>query len=1474
LETDFLSEFNRKIARGCQAGKLLVLGPPRSGKTTFINTYLKDCGEEYTVGLVKTTDVEEPRQPGKIETTIVNIFKKLERVIPLLEKAKYVPMNVETEELKKLKQEDVEELGKLLGKKAPKHIVQDVVRKIDETESSSLIAYYIPWDYKPSDERVKEAIEIIVNAFKKHHAKIRWLGAEYIPPGFVKEVLDLTGKKNIEEVKKEVEEQVEAYVDILKSLDLLDTIEWESRFVASIRTFISVISVTEDVLLDIIPTIEAKLLGALAIVLTTLFANHLIKTRKSESTTMINLKINLKKLMKIDSEKQEALKPSTKVCKEFNELGKIIAYKLAIALNRDVKDVCSALAEIAGIEEEKFKEIFEKLSTRIAKVEEKIKLTRLRGITIVDKSEFAEGLLYPDIKVVDNELKIRVGGDYSNYYSVVEAGAFRNLISDLISLLKEKRVVVVVGPRGIGKSVLSTSAIWRLFESGDVELVAGVRELNENNDSDFKRFIYDYLNKSRGNLLILYDPTTTRIYEEERKRQPLPKNIIDTVDNLLEIISSKHVKNLMILVILPIDIYNALGEDARGALDQYKREVNLKDVDFLSEVVKEYSGKCRDRLDEDKLRDLASKIVEYDEGHTLIARFTGTLLADKFNCSIDDVKEIIEEAEHKTSVFIAGFINSFFNIEDEDDAKVLAEIFAIRKPFTDLPVPGVPILSPGIVKVIKSTINPSLKITDEKAYWLSIRHHDLIEHTIEKLLNRENLGKASEVWLRTRAPRITNTREALKYFIINYGEGFAGEISRFSNCWKRLALITGYALTGRLVLPSEEVLGDYGRVLSEALKPCKVDYYLLIDNTIPLLIIEEIIFLPTTLKTLLKEFLKSFDYKTLNNVVSDAEELLETWRNRKSSYFSEVSYALGLATIVSKAIELGKDIDRDSASTILKVSEPAIAGAISLKGVWNILRRLRSLGYRAPQHYITILAIASSIGGLDGDTAKLIYKELDYIYSKSENEFKKSVWPLLPAVEIYSDLLYKHLYHFISDYVSISERMCDLLSELKKHSGSDELTAIAKALALIPALHHENVKVSVQKYCSIDNVDVEVSNVLKNLEDISSRLSELIKNEYFANYIKASAPPYSYLSEETAKTIIDDLKARLISELAFYKFRGGELDEAIRLFNKAAEIYRSIGDYYNYLSCRNHALRSSVMKAKSFSEYIDIAKDFENLWSEALKHLGYSIFELSLRPILLGEYLVYLVYLASIGRYSDIKNLLNEYTHILILRYSERAKVSAKLMMKRGDLKHGPGRGSCVSAKLMMKTFGFTNIEVTPEELIYAYSDHINRSLLPALKLALGIDASLEECNEYTRSENQELSWYFKSLKSLCEKVFRAVEGDSEALEFVDVLKLKGFQILDEEIEMYRLVKDLDVKSYIELGAPITSNARFAFMLYNLVNGNEDLAKRHAKAASLGLAFSGYAYPSKLFRDVYELCCDVGNEKFRLALLKLFYYHY
>jgi len=64
-----------------------------------------------------------------------------------------------------------------------------------------------------------------------------------------------------------------------------------------------------------------------------------------------------------------------------------------------------------------------------------------------------------------------------------------------------------------------------------------------------------------------------------------------------------------------------------------------------------------------------------------------------------------------------------------------------------------------------------------------------------------------------------------------------------TNCWKRAALIIGYALTGQPIVPRPEDLPeslrrDVAESLGDALRECGVDYYLLVGNVIPPLIID------------------------------------------------------------------------------------------------------------------------------------------------------------------------------------------------------------------------------------------------------------------------------------------------------------------------------------------------------------------------------------------------------------------------------------------------------------------------------------------------------------------------------------------------------------------------------------------------------------------------------------------------------------
>jgi hypothetical protein len=924
---------------------------------------------------------------------------------------------------------------------------------------------------------------------------------------------------------------------------------------------------------------------------------------------------------------------------------------------------------------------------------------------------------------------------------------------------------------------------------------------------------------------------------------------------------------LIILIVLPKDIYNALGEGIRKALDKYKLELDLRDAVFLAEVVKEYSNVCRDKLDENKLSVLAKEIAKFAEGHVLIARLVGTtLLAKEFNCNIDDAKKIVDESKHKATAFIASFINSYFKITDEDRARVLAEVFAIRKPFADIVRPGDLVLTPGIVKIIKSVVNTGFEMPDEKARWLSIRHHDLIEHTIENLLSKKNLGKASEVWTRTKIPKITDIDEAVEYFINTYGKRFAEELNEYS--WRRLALITGHALTVIPILPSKE---DYGEVLGEYLKKGfenlkksleealrssgAIDYYLIVDNKIPIFVlylVAEYLF-----SEKFDDFWKNFADRNkdlIDSIVSDAKNLLEVWLGRKGYYSSEASlyssealYALGLAVIASKAVKLGREISEEDASTILKATQHGVGISTFPSHAIHILTLLKPLGFEAPQHYTRLLQMLSEIPRLDKDEVSFIFDTLNKIHYKYFNKFKRLVWPLVNIVIVYSNLLSKHHQHVNSILRSrfpqyfdeikiegIAKEMCSLLSVLRVES--PELTTIAKALVLIPSLLHGDVEGYVKKYCSINDIIAEADVVLNNLKKMASEVSKLVKNDTFMEWIKTITLDQS---EEGVRKVISDFEALLTFMLAEYKLDVDRLDEARELYNKAAEIAKSFGRIANYLSARSKVLRVDVIKASNLNEYTDAAKGFEDLWNEALKNLKPTLLYLESEPHYLGNYLVYL---ASIGRHDVVEKLLNE--HALLLDYNEKV---------------------LVLTKLMLKILGYTKTGIGSREIVEAFNNDIRSRFLPALKLALGIEANVEEeCAHLEHSVKQLL---------LCVDAFLAVKGNSVAIRMLKEKWLKDELGLEFYLRFYKFVEDLDVKSLVQLLAPTSSAACLAFMLYSLANGDTDLARRHALLGLLGSISIESILLSRLFREAHDSCCNTGDERFKLALLKLFYFH-
>jgi GTPase SAR1 family protein len=1038
---------------------------------------------------------------------------------------------------------------------------------------------------------------------------------------------------------------------------------------------------------------------------------------------------------------------------------------------------------------------------------------------IADSDEFAEGSLYRNVRVKNGRLMIRVE---NSYYQIVETGGFGNSVNRGIDVLGKRGIVVLNGPRGVGKSTLVASVIWNLFEKGDIGLVVKVESLSDRDQlSLFKTFIEKYHEKYEeflSSLLVLYDPSSTTFYETT-KGDVNVSPINDTVNNLFDIISCD--KKVKLLIVLPTDIYNAMSKDIREKLDRYRLDVSLNQVEFLKEVIKAYScnespNNCCNKLSDDDFNQLAEEIAEYEEGYTLIARLVGMELA-KSDCNVDDIKRMIEKSEHNASVFIVSYIKSFFDVVDDNRVRALVEIFALRRPFVYMQSAESPILTRGIVEVIRRANDPR-QMSPEMINWLVYRQHDLIENTIKRLLDGEDLGRVSEPWrfvIRTNMPKITSAHEAVEYFINKYGKEFVKELSQFSDCWKRAALITGHVLTMWPKLPDKRKFSNSEIV--DVLNSCGIDDYLLVDNEIPYFV--------EMLVTLLyingsSPFTRIFTNE-YENAINEAKKLLEIWKRKFNNL--EAYYALGLALIVAEAARLGKAINEDDANTILKATLAAVPLTFHPFHVKHILEALGSLRNKAPQQYLEILFLELQVSEmeLDAYTARLIYDEVNYILSNFFNRLMKLVWPLVTAVEIYSSILSRHTIYFTDEeFENIAKNMCNLLNALKKES--NELATIAEASTLIPALEYSKLfRDFISEYCSVKDPVTRADEIRKSLKELANKSDELLKNEYFMNW--STFVPW--ISQQDIRKLITDMEAHLTFSLAEYKLDNYEFDEALKLFNEAAEAYKSIEDWRSYINTRVWFLRAEVLKARSINEYVNVS-DFEKLWNETLEKLKFMAGYLDGASVVLNNYLVYL---ASIGRYDDIEKMLrSKYAHLLI-NYSERVSVLTRLMLR---------------------LLGFTKVaEVKPEELIDAYKDYIYPYFLPALKLTLGIEASVKECESLKALED----------RNICRYAFFAVKGKSYAL----TMLRNSLNVMLRE-----LVQGLDGKALVQLLAPRTSRCRLALMLYALVSGNTELAKEHARWGS-----EEYRSVGRLFGDVYEACCDVSSEGFKLALLKLYYYH-
>jgi len=1482
-----VSEAKGALSKCANCGRFVLMGPPRSGKSFFIGNHLRSklgAGvtiDEHTLGITtaKAEGEEAKGEPGLRE----KVMGYLKRMMPWIKKFRD---EVEV---------DDEELRRILGDRAPKPIVEEAMGRIGDSPHR---AYYIPWKCVEEPNActfgadVGEALGLIKKVFDDRKVRIRWFKAEYIPPGLVKEVIDLIKEGGEDGAREVLEGWVEAYSkagEILRKVLGLgdDLLKWDELSIGFLSNFVN------NLASYVIGGLATALMGAASLALIAVLTYMAFK---KEGENYVKEIIELRKNL----ERFRVEKPDGGF--DFNELGKLLVYRVAYAMRMSYEEAKRALMDITGLSidelERRVNEIegrIEELEKKIKELENKVELFRQEvpaGIATADANEFAKGRIYPNIKVEDGELRIRVE---DRYYNMVKAGKFNELVNGVRGRLMSDGVVVIVGPKGIGKSTLAAATAWELLSNFKVGLIARVDRLDANY-SEFVTFVENYgeeFSKYFGKLLILYDPVSTKAYEKMGidEEAPVQTNIERTMKNLMDIINpiSSEASKPLTLIVIPSDyetgIYEALSEEMRNALEGYRLDVSqaLNDRELLAKLIREYT-KTGDTngcgISDDVLNKLAGKVAGFDSGHALIARLIGEELA-RNNCSVggvDEVDRLISEARGRAEAFIILHINGLFKVhENPNAAKALVEAFALRRPFVNEVWPGGPILTPGIVELISEEMGAEMLYGAEGGElrgWLAHRQHDLIEDSIGKLLKCianggeecEELGDALKPWrLRTVRESLKKVSEmgdvdsAVEYFVDNYSEKLTDALRDFSNCWRRAALIIGYTLVGHDLVPRpEDLRKDVAKSLGDALRGCGVDDYLLVGNEIPPLIRHL-----TYTRVLTKAFIDKY-----GEAVAEVNRVLSIARGRGGITVAESFYGLGLASIIASASGSGRAVEPSDADAALYIASFAIPYVVLPPLVKSILSALEPLRGKAPHRYLKLLSSASNIGNLDRDTARYILDELNKVLDNYGNRVKGHAWPLVYAISAYADLLEKHGFNFDDDEIKgVVGRVVDLLNELGRFKSS--LGTIAWAHALAPALD-ERVRGLMEEKLGIDVVN-RADEVLKELNKLREKVQELMRDGEFTSYVESR---FIKVDEEAVRSTILEMAPSLKNSLAIYRFGNDELDEAARLFNEAAKESREIGDYKNYLIDRGWALRVEAIKGSLVGDdLVKLVNGFRQLYEETFnkKHFMRTASYLGTASSTLGEYLVSL---ALTGDDKKIKELIEE--HLWVLNANERSWVLTRLMLN-----------ALLGPKDRLDNELKGRLVVKPRELIEAFKYEIFSVFLPALRVAFGL-LKPEDVGEACESIDEK----YEKGKSICKGIASAARGKGATVEVLreevliktfreriskgeklNLLKGLGFDAKSLSDEFRGLAYGLDGKSLVQLPALKNSRAQLAFMLYALINGDEKLAKAHALYETAALSVK---LLSRLFLDVYRACekgCDLGNEDLRQAITKLFLYH-
>ena len=423
------------------------------------------------------------------------------------------------------------------------------------------------------------------------------------------------------------------------------------------------------------------------------------------------------------------------------------------------------IAERKQLTDEDIKKIIndnlESIEEELDKVKKMVK-GHLAGVEVFFNDDLESGLLYDNFTVKDGVPKIKtwVGTAKDDLETdLVDVGEFRKVAEEVFSKLVKDGRVVLIGPRGIGKSTLATYVAWRSLLGGLGNMVLNepvyaVIRVDSLNPGDALK-LNNQIKTAGRRFVVIYDPSSVMAYYKPEAMQVVEhgtksdKNA--TLRELIEIVKNTlkelmEVRNAWVVIILPSELYEQVQRgreedvDLKQVLDNLERDVvtvNLKDEVFLREIIKRYSG-CDDVSD-----DLVRRVMNFDS-YTLVAKYAGIWLRER-ECKVEDVDKALRESADKPKLFFAHYIWGIILGKKMDLAKKVSVPLILHATFGPIPE-GITYITKAVNKggpwkLIDREIIAGSDLMDlweadlvPIAKWLSMKHEDLIEETFKELV--------------------------------------------------------------------------------------------------------------------------------------------------------------------------------------------------------------------------------------------------------------------------------------------------------------------------------------------------------------------------------------------------------------------------------------------------------------------------------------------------------------------------------------------------------------------------------------------------------------------------------------------------------------------------------------------------------------------------------------------------------------------